>query len=209
MTTDAVDRCPRCGWTDEPGVRACRGCGRTPYRVAAVLPLPTSGYRRASLIGTISSTPKPLEMPALQPFWFIGTAAALVGEGMLPLSRAAMAVTAGGVAVTALIVHTMARVSRTAGFLAPIRMHRGIRVLLTDDAGAQWILHFLPLFGTDLDPGDPAFAEGHRHRDGEFRALMVTNIRTGQRHFSRWAVASVLAVTSVILSGLVLGTAPG
>ncbi|MEC3920548.1 hypothetical protein [Nocardia sp. CDC160] len=142
MTTDAVDRCPRCGWTDEQGVRVCRGCGRTLHRVAAVLPLPSSGYRRASLIGTIGSTPKPMEMPALQPFWFMGTAAVLVGEGMLPLSRAAMAVTAGGVAVTALFFHAMARVSRTAGFLAPIRVHRGIRLLMTDDAGRSGAFSF-------------------------------------------------------------------
>ncbi|MTE15973.1 hypothetical protein [Nocardia aurantiaca] len=58
-------------------------------------------HRRSSSIGVISSPPLPVNMPAPQPFWFVDTTAALVGEGMLPLSRVAMAVTAGGVAVTA------------------------------------------------------------------------------------------------------------
>ncbi|MVU75752.1 hypothetical protein GPX89_00660 [Nocardia sp. ET3-3] len=182
-------------------------------RVAA-LALPTSGYRRSSLIGTISSAPRPMTMPALQPLWFVGLAAALLWEGMLPLSRAAMAVTAGGVAVTALIVHWAARprvgpLARVAGYVAPIRRRRGMRVGITDDAGAQWILHFLPLFGTDLLLGDPAFADGHENRHGEFRALTVTNVRTGHRHFSRWAVASVTVMVSVILAGLAFSTARG
>ncbi|MGW4122118.1 hypothetical protein [Nocardia sp. NPDC004711] len=212
MTTDSTLRCSRCGWTNAHDAGACRGCRRPLGQVAAV-PLPTAGYRRSSLIGTITSPPRPMEMPALQPLWFVGTAVALVGEGMLPLSRAAMAVTAGGVAVTALLVHLAARprigpLARLAGRCAPVRRYLGMRVGITDDAGAHWVLHFLPLFGTDLHLGDPAFADGHENRFGEFRALTVTNIRTGNRHFSRWATGSIAAATSVVLVGLVLGTAP-
>ncbi|MFJ9366775.1 hypothetical protein ACIRRA_20450 [Nocardia sp. NPDC101769] len=40
------------------------------------------------------------------------------------------------------------------------------------------------------------------------RAVTVTNIRTGNRHFSRWATSSIAAATSVVPAGLMLGTAP-
>ncbi|WP_067569811.1 hypothetical protein [Nocardia acidivorans] len=176
--------------------------------------MPTSGYRRSSLIGTVTADPRPMEMPVLQPFWFLLAAAALLLEGMPPLSREVMSGTLGAVAATALLVHLVANahigpMSRAARAFAPIRWRTGMRLGITDDAGAQWTLHFLPSFGTDLHLGDPAFAEGHESRSGEFRASTVTNIRTGSRHISRWALSSMTAATCLVLVALLIGTTPG
>lgn len=178
------------------------------------MPLPTAGYRRSSLIGTVTTDPKPMEMPVLQPLWFVLAAAALMLEGLPPLSRTVMAATVGAVAAMALCIHLVAQgrsglISRAARPLAPIRWRTGMRLGITDDAGAQWTLHFLPLFGTDLHLGDPAFADGHQSRYGEFRASTVTNIRTGSRHISRWALSSITAATCVVLVALLIATTTG
>ncbi|MRH90812.1 hypothetical protein GFY24_25805 [Nocardia sp. SYP-A9097] len=175
------------------------------------MPLPAAGYRRSSLIGTVTTAPMPMEMPVLQSFWFLLAAAALLVEGMPPMSRAIMAETVGAVAAAALLVHVVAGasiglMSRAARPLAPIRWRTGIRLGITDDAGAQWTLHFLPWFGTDLHLGDPAFAEGRERSAGNFRASIVTNIRTGSRHISRRAMSAMTAATCVVLVALLIGT---
>ncbi|WP_067828162.1 hypothetical protein [Nocardia inohanensis] len=167
--------------------------------------------RRSSLTGTVTDARAQLEMPVLQPFWFLFAAAALVLEGIPPLSRAIMAVTAGGVAVTAMLVHLAARLgphplTALAIRLAPIRSRTGLRLHITDDAGTLWTLHFLPWLTEDLHPGDPAFAEGRQTADREFRALTLTNIRTGNRHISRWAMAWLTAATCLVLVALLLAT---
>ncbi|UGT41408.1 hypothetical protein LTV02_36695 [Nocardia yamanashiensis] len=164
--------------------------------------------RRSSLTGTVTGTRTPLEMPVLQPCWFIFAAAALMLEGIPPLSRAIMAVTAGGVAVTAILVHLAARLvphPLTARF-ALVRRRTGLRLHVTDDTGALWTLHFLPWLPHDLHPGDPAFAEGRQTADREFRALTLTNIRTGNRHLSRHAMAWLTAATCLVLVALLLAT---
>ncbi|MEV6065029.1 hypothetical protein AB0L82_00615 [Nocardia sp. NPDC052001] len=175
------------------------------------MPLPTAGYRRSSLTGTVTVDPRPMEMPVLQPFWFLLATAALFLEGLPPFSRAIMTATVGAVAAAALLVHVVAGariglISRLARPFAPIRWRTGMRLRITDDAGVRWTLHFLPWFGTDLHSGDPAFAEGHRSRTGEFRASTVTNIRTGSRHISRWAMSSMTAATCLVLMALLIGT---
>ncbi|QLY30558.1 hypothetical protein [Nocardia huaxiensis] len=155
-----------------------------------------------------------MKMPVLQSFWFLLAAGALLCEGARPLPRAAMAATLAGITGVALLVHIMTQsrlrpLARVAAALAPVRLRTGLRIGVTDDAGTQWVLHFLPLFGSDLRIGDPAFAEGHRNRRGEFRAMTVTNIRTGGRHISRWALSTITMATCAVVMALVLLTTTG
>ncbi|MFJ4651334.1 hypothetical protein ACIP5Y_08665 [Nocardia sp. NPDC088792] len=203
MYADTTERCFRCGWTNLSNARRCRGCARPLARIAA-FPLPASGYRRSSLIGIVTSDPQPMGMPVVQPFWFVIAAVAVVAEDIARLSHPILGATLGGVAATAALIYLFTRsgvrpLARTARRVAPIRMRKGMRLGITDDTGARWTLHFLPLFGTDLHVGDPAFAEGHENRYGEFRALTLTNIRTGTRHISRWAVSTYTTVTCAVL----------
>ncbi|MFC9999326.1 hypothetical protein [Nocardia sp. NPDC127526] len=170
--------------------------------------------RRSSLVGTVTTDPSPMEMRVLQPFWFVLATFLLVLEAIPPLPRTVMAATLGAVLTAAVCVHTAARsgstpIARIAGRLAPVRSRTGLRLDLTDDAGTPWSLHFLPWYGHDLRRGDPAFAEGYSRRGGEFRASSLTNIRTGSRHISRWAMASITAATCTVTVVLLIVSPTG
>ncbi|WP_067539719.1 hypothetical protein [Nocardia crassostreae] len=174
----------------------------------------TARSRRSTLVGTVTTDPAPMEMLVLQPFWFVLVTFLLVLEAIPPLPRTVMAATVCGVLAAAGCVHTAARsrsrpIARIAGRLAPVRWRTGMRLGITDDAGTRWILHFLPWFGHDLHLGDPAFAEGHSRHGGEFRALSLTNIRTGSRHISRWAMASITAATCTVVVILLIASPTG
>lgn len=211
MTMEFTDRCRRCAWTNERDARHCRGCGEL-LRRGASLPLRSAGYRRSTLIGTVTSDPRPLMVPYLDPSWFIIAAVAVTAETGARLERPTVVTTTVGLLAVAVLIQRGARsrnwvLARIARTLAPIRMRTGMRLGVTDVAGTAWILDFLPIAGTDLHVGDPMFADGHENR-GEFRALRLTNVRTGYRHISLWSVLTGIASTCTVVVAALLIVAP-